>query len=100
MTFNFLLIPVYGIYGAVISTVASYLVVTGYRIIDINKLLNIELNLLKHLLGLLILFGQAVAFTYCEGFFVLVSISLCSIFCQMIIYYEYCKGLKYFIRDK
>lgn len=86
---NFLLIPIYGIYGVVISTIISYLVVTGYRILDINQILNIELNLFKHLLGLISLFGQAVAFTYCESFFMLATINSCVLLLLMLIYKRY-----------
>lgn len=95
---NFLLIPVYGIYGAVISTVISYLVVTGYRIIDINKLLNIKLNFFKHLFGLLILFVQAAVLTYCESYFWLITFNFCVVIGFIIVYYEYLNGLVRFLR--
>lgn len=100
IVFNFWLIPKYGIYGAVVSTVVSYLVVTVYRIVDINKILNIELSLFRHILGLLILFAQAVAFIYFDDFFVLTIVNCCIVLCLTIIYYECLDVLVQFVKKR
>lgn len=62
--FNFLLIPKYGIYGAITSTLISYLMVTGYRIVELNRIIQIELYLVKHLFGLSVLAVQALGLSY------------------------------------
>ncbi len=59
-----MLIPEYGIYGAVISAVISYCVVMIYRIIDINKIILIDLNMIKHLLGFLCLLIQVYVYIF------------------------------------
>lgn len=64
MAFNFLLIPEYGIYGAVISAVISYCVVMIYRIININKIILIDLNTIKHLIGFSCLLIQVYIYTF------------------------------------
>lgn len=76
---NFILIPNYGINGAIIATIISYLVVVIYRVIDINRILLIDLNLKKHLLGMLVLLIQAFGIIHIDltYVFILFNILIC-----------------------
>ena len=44
---NIVLIPIIGINGASLATLASYLIVFVLRIVDINRFLKIEVNYFK-----------------------------------------------------
>lgn len=57
---NFLLIPVFGINGAAISTGISYIVVFIYRVIDTRKYFKIEIFNKRHLIGMGILFSSSI----------------------------------------
>lgn len=70
---NFILIPTCGIYGAIFSTILCYLIVEIYRVLDINKSLNIDLHIRKHLLGLLIYIVQVCLYTFSQGIWILVG---------------------------
>lgn len=93
MAFNFLLIPEYGIYGAVISSVISYCVVMVYRIIDINKIILIDLNTIKHLIGFLCLLIQVYVYTFSTNNIFLGNVVLMIIL--LAVYYKNFIGLFY-----
>ena len=93
MAFNFLLIPEYGIYGAVISSVISYCVVMVYRIIDINKIILIDLNTIKHLIGFLCLLIQVYVYTFSTKNIFLGNVVLMIIL--LAVYYKNFIGLFY-----
>lgn len=63
--FNFLLIPAYGIYGAIASTVISYIIVTVYRAYELNRMLEIRLSVGKNLCGFIVLAMQALGLSLC-----------------------------------
>lgn len=55
---NFILIPIIGIYGAAIGTIISFIVIWLLRIKDTKMFVNIEINIIKLLLNLLVICTQ------------------------------------------
>ena len=97
IAFNFLLIPEYGIYGAVISAVISYCVVMIYRIIDINKIILIDLNMIKHLLGFLCLLIQVYVYIFSPDNIIIGNTFLMIIL--LVVYYKNFIGLLYAVKN-
>lgn len=87
LVFNFLLIPRYGIYGAIISTIISYCIVTLYRVIEINKIIRIKLYILRHVVGLLILIIQALGMSCLSGIEKIAGLN-CLVFIMLVIAYR------------
>lgn len=85
---NFLLIPKYGIWGAIISTIVSYFIVTIYRTIEINRVIHMKLFVTKHTLGLLILILQAVGMSYFSKTGEIIGLYLFSFVSLLIVYKE------------
>lgn len=85
---NFLLIPNYGIFGAIIATIISYLIVTVYRVIEINRIIQIELFLTKNIFGLVVLTGQAMGMSYFGRIEEIIGLNLFTIIFLLIIYKE------------
>ena len=56
---NCILIPIIGIHGAVFATMISYFMVAFYRIIDIRRIININIEYKKILINILILLIQS-----------------------------------------
>lgn len=63
---NFLLIPVLGILGAALATLASYLIVFIYRVIDTKKLLYMTIYWLKVGVNITLLVGMALSIMLLE----------------------------------
>ena len=85
---NILLIPLFGIYGAAIATMCSYIVVFIYRIFDTKKYLKIKIKI-THVVVLGIVIGSVIITyfnTYFNIIYMIVAIS--------IIVYIYRKVLK------
>ena len=57
---NWLLIPVIGIWGAVIGTLVSYIVVAVLRMVDVNRYLPIRIEIVKYILNVSLIITQAV----------------------------------------
>lgn len=53
---NFMLIPVVGIWGAVIGTVAAYFFIAIYRIFDVRRYLHIEIDWFNYISNCFIVF--------------------------------------------
>lgn len=85
---NFLLIPKYGIWGAIISTISSYLIVTVYRSIEINRIIHMKLFVTKHILGLIILSLQAVGLSYLSNTGEIIGLYLFSFISLLLVYKE------------
>ena len=58
---NFLLIPNFGILGAALATLASYLIVFIYRVIDTKKLLYMTIYWLKVVVNIVLLTGMSLS---------------------------------------
>ncbi len=56
---NFIFIPICGVWGAIIGTFASYLILAIIRMIDIYKYLSIKYNVVKHIVLSIIVLVQA-----------------------------------------
>ena len=61
---NFIFIKIYGIWGAVIGTVAAYIVIAVARIADIQRFVKIHINWLAFVLNCVILLLQALAVSF------------------------------------
>lgn len=57
---NYFFILLVGVWGAVIGTVVSYIVVAFVRMIDIRRFVNIKINFIKFLLNCLIILSQGI----------------------------------------
>lgn len=57
---NFMLIPVVGIWGAVIGTVVAYFFIAIYRIFDVRRYLHIEIDWTNYIINCFIVFIQAI----------------------------------------
>lgn len=74
---NFMLIPVVGIWGAVIGTVAAYFFIAIYRIFDVRRYLHIEIDWFNYISNCFIVFLQATLvsldlYTYAVSFIALI----------------------------
>lgn len=74
---NFMLIPVVGIWGAVIGTVAAYFFIAIYRIFDVRRYLHIEIDWLNYISNCFIVILQATLvsldlYTYAVSFIALI----------------------------
>ena len=58
---NALLIPVIGVWGAVVGTVVSYIIIAFARMYDVGRYMNIQIDMSKFLLNCMIIIFQAVA---------------------------------------
>ena len=57
---NFILIPLWGLYGAGLATLVSYLIIFIVRAVDTRKIVLIDLKLSKMLLNLILLAGMGI----------------------------------------
>jgi O-antigen/teichoic acid export membrane protein len=57
---NFTLIPLWGLYGAALATLASYLIIFAVRAVDTRKIVRMDLKLPKMLLNTIILIGMGI----------------------------------------
>lgn len=64
---NFIFVPICGVWGAIIGTLVSYMLLAIIRMVDIYKYLSIKYNVVKHIIMTIIVLGQAL----------LVSIDVC-----------------------
>ena len=80
---NFALIPTFSAYGAAFATMCSFFVVWIYRVITVNRIVKIQINMLSYIVNLLLLSVQTVIeLTELEfGIF----ISLCVFFILLIL---------------
>ncbi|MCH5195364.1 MAG: polysaccharide biosynthesis C-terminal domain-containing protein [Oscillospiraceae bacterium] len=63
---NFLMIPVMGILGAALATLASYLIVFIYRVIDTKKLLYMTIYWVKVVVNIILLAGMSLSIMLLE----------------------------------
>lgn len=57
---NIILIPKFGINGASISTLVSYICVVAFRIIDINRYIRLNINYKKYIYSIILLILQSI----------------------------------------
>lgn len=79
-----LLIRKIGIYAASISTLVSYVFLSIYRMIDVNKIIKVKYNLKKILLILLILIIISL-FSYFKNIYIYITYSIASLIAAYII---------------
>ena len=60
---NVICIPLWGIYGAAIGTLVSYIVMSTMRMIDINRLLKIKIDYVRYILSCILILIQVVFVT-------------------------------------
>ena len=60
---NFLLIPRLGVFGAIISTCVSYLVIAMYRILKAQQFIHVDIKWCKLLISIVLLMVQCVCVT-------------------------------------
>lgn len=60
ITINYVLIPLVGLWGAVIGTVAAYFFVAMYRMFDVRRYVYIEIDWTNYIINCFIVFIQAI----------------------------------------
>lgn len=98
LVFNFLFIPRYGIYGAILSTIISYCIVTVYRMLEINKIIRIKLCVLRHIIGFLVLTGQAVGMSYFNTLYEALFLNCFVLLMLIALYNEWVLGIWDFVK--
>ncbi|SDF15583.1 lipopolysaccharide biosynthesis protein [Sporomusa acidovorans] len=60
---NMVLTPLYGVYGSIIAIYISYTVIYAYRLVDLSKFMNMEFNLKRVNVSLVVITTQATLVT-------------------------------------
>ncbi len=76
---NFLLIPIWDVYGAAIATLVSYIVVWCIRLIHTKRIINFKKDNIKHIISILLLFVEAVVILYQIRYCYLLSVCILTI---------------------
>jgi len=74
--FNYFLIPIFKVYGAIIATIVSYCIVYLVRLVGVKKYANIYLYFAKTAVSLLLIFFLALCYVSTNVFFNYISISV------------------------
>lgn len=93
---NFVLIPKFGIQGAVIATMISQLIITIYRMIDSRKFIKFNNSFFKNILGTTFLISESILLINLKN--ILLTIGMCTII--ILLYISEIKELIYIIYKK
>ncbi|WP_018757165.1 lipopolysaccharide biosynthesis protein [Paenibacillus terrigena] len=69
-----LLVPIIGVYGALVASVVSYLFVVIFRIVNTRQYANVNINLSKLIINLMVILFQAVILTINSRFSLLLAL--------------------------
>ena len=88
---NYFMIPRWGIQGAVIATMISYIIVGMYRLLGAQNIVRMNINMKKTFVALILLMIESIA-TIGEGKMLIVSIV-----CAIVIFIMYMKMIKDYV---
>ena len=88
---NYFMIPRWGIQGAVIATMISYIIVGMYRLLGAQNIVRMNINMKKTFVALILLMIESIA-TIGEGKMLIVSIV-----CAIVIFIMYIKMIKDYV---